>query len=92
MTYDKPKVTVDLAEYNHLKSIEADSKSIVKGITENELSDVVHMLIVGLRGGSGRIDSVCGEILRNTNILVRIDNSTITTIGAPLITFTKKTQ
>lgn len=69
MSFNKPKVTIDLDEYNHLLEAEKKSKSIVDGISEQELSNVVCMLTEGSARNAG-LQSVIEHIRTKLNIEV----------------------
>ncbi len=66
--FDKPKVTIDLEEYNLLK--ETENRQMENGLTENELSQAVSMLIKGFQNHYKpyiiveQIEQKCGIVVK----------------------------
>ncbi len=93
MIYDKPKVTIDLNEYNQLLAIAKDSKEVVNGVTENELSQAVLGLLTA-QSIDGRLKITKSEIDRASKaagIDIRfIDDPIFTSGNSTKIIFRKK--
>lgn len=84
--FSKPKITIDLDEYNHLKEIEkSDNKLLEDNFTKEEIEQLMGALI-SLTASQKSLEQICKEIryrLRFDISLVQIGT------GFPILKFEK---
>ena len=69
MEYSKPKVTIDLDEYNHLKEISKINNSTIEGISREDLAKIIGALVPSHNGNYTQfeIDNIDKSIKRIFN-------------------------